>query len=102
MHAVASPTFVKRCTTLRGIKDDSSGADRRGLTAQRQLIGALDDEEHFFLAEMDVIGWAFAGFVPRHDDRNGAAGCFGGEEDPYLKAERLDRQCVFGRDDGGL
>ena len=30
-------------------EDDSAGTDRRGLTVNGQLIGALDDEQHLFL-----------------------------------------------------
>src|ERR1700757_1440806 len=101
MHAVVSPTFLKRCTTLRGMKGDSAGADGRGLITDRQLIGALDDEEHFLLAEMDVVGWAFARLVPGQDDRDGTAGGLGGEENLHVDSERLDRQRPFARDDHG-
>src|SRR5215510_14531036 len=37
-------------------EDDSARTDRRSLVTDGQLIGTLDDEEHLFLAEMDVIG----------------------------------------------
>src|SRR5262249_10167708 len=52
--------------------------------------------------EMDMVGRAFAGLVPRHDDRGGAAGGLGGEEHSHVEAERLDRQRLFGRNDSGL
>src|SRR5262249_14284757 len=62
----------------------------------------LDDEQNLFLFEMDMVGRAFAGLVPRHDDRGGAAGGLGGEEHSHVEAERLDRQRLFGRTDSGL
>ena len=43
-------------------KDDGAGASRRGLATDGQFIGALDDEEYFFLVEMDVVARAFTGF----------------------------------------
>src|SRR5262245_40890067 len=51
---------------------------------------------------MDMVGRAFAGLVPRHDDRGDAAGGLGGEEHSHVEAERLDRQRLFGRNDSGL
>src|SRR5262249_25681621 len=86
---------------VAGNEDDSSGANRRGLAADRQLIGTLDDEEHFLLAEMDVIGRAFAGFVPRHDDRDGSASRLGAEEYLHLVAEGLERLRLFRLNDDG-
>ena len=52
---------------------------------------SLDDEQNLFLFEMDMAGRAFAGLVPRHDDRGGAAGGLGGEEHIHVEAKRLDR-----------
>ena len=66
------------------------------------FMGALDDEEHFFLVEMDMVPRAFTGFDPPHEDRDSAAGGLGGEEYFHVEAERLDRQRLFARDDGGL
>src|SRR5215471_2992697 len=63
---------------------------------------ALDDEQNLFLFKMDMVGRAFARLVPRHNDRGGATGGLGGEEHMHVEAERLDRQRLFGRDDGGL
>jgi len=51
---------------------------------------------------MDMVGRAFAGLVPRYDDLGGAAGGLGGEEYVHVEAERLDRQRLFGRNDGWL
>ena len=51
---------------------------------------------------MDVVGWTFAGFVPPHEDRDGAAGGLAGEEYFNVKAEGLERQRLFGLDDDGL
>src|SRR5262245_59117300 len=59
-------------------ENNSARACRPRFAINRQFITALDDEENLFLVEMDVIGWAFTGFVPRHQDRDGAAGVFGG------------------------
>src|SRR5215510_8239009 len=53
---------------------DSAGGCRPRFAINRQFIAAVDDEEHLFLVEVDVVGRAFTGFVPRHQDRNGAAG----------------------------
>ena len=36
-------------------EDDGAGAGRRGLVTDGQFKGAFDDEEYFFLVEMDVI-----------------------------------------------
>ena len=83
-------------------EDDGAGADRRGLVTDGHLIGALDDEKYFFLVEMDVVGRAFTGFEPPHEDRDSAAGGLGGKEYFHVEAERLDRQCLFGLDDDGL
>src|SRR5437667_239551 len=80
-------------------EDDGAGADRGGPVTDGQLIGALDDEEHFFLVEMNVIRRAFTGFVPPHDDRDGAASGLGGEEYFHVEPEGLDRLRLFGRDD---
>src|SRR5215510_6715082 len=70
-------------------EDDSAQTDRRSLATDGQLIGALDDEEHLFLAEMDVVGRAFTGFVPRHEDRDGAAGGLSGKQYFHVEAEGL-------------
>jgi hypothetical protein len=70
--------------------------------ATERRHGALGNEEEFFLAEMDVVARAFAGFVPRHDDRDGATGGLSGEQDLHVEAEEFDRQCLFGRDNGRL
>jgi hypothetical protein len=78
------------------------GPGPRGLAIHGQLIGTLDDEEYFFLAEMDVVAGAFTGFEPRHEDRDGAAGGLSGEEHFHVEAERPDRQRLFGLDDDGL
>src|SRR5262249_11962658 len=83
-------------------EDDAAGTRLGGLIADGNLIEALDDEQNLFLFEMDMVGRAFAGLVPRHDDRGGAAGGLGGEEYIHVEAERLDRQRLFGRNDGGL
>ena len=50
----------------------------------------------------DVVGRAFTGFVPRHEDRDSAAGGLGGEKYFKVEAEGLQRQRLFGLDDGGL
>src|SRR5947209_5521616 len=102
MHAVVSPTFLKRCTTSRGMKTMAPGPTVEVWSPTGQLIGALEDEEHFFLPEMDVVGRALAGFVAPHEDRDGTTGGLGGEEDFHVEAEGLDRQRLFGLDDGGL
>jgi len=102
MRPVMPPTFLKRCTTLRGMKTMPPGTRLGGLTADGHLIEPLDDEQNFFLFEMDMVGRAFAGLVPGHDDRGGAAGGLGGEEHSHVEAERLDRQRLLGRDDSGL
>src|SRR5215831_20558187 len=73
-------------------EDDTARTDRRSLATDGQLIGALDDEEHLFLAEMDVVGRAFTGFVPRHEDRDGAAGGLSGKQYFHVEAEGLHRQ----------
>src|SRR5262245_29647310 len=39
-------------------EDDSTGTGRCGMATDDHLIGALDYEKHFFLAEMDVVGRA--------------------------------------------
>src|SRR5262249_22579123 len=83
-------------------EDDAAGTGLDGLTADGHLIQTLDDEQNLFLFEMDMGGRAFAGLVPRHDDRDRAAGGFGREEHIHVEAERLDRQGLLGRDDGGL
>src|SRR5262245_34026361 len=83
-------------------EDDADWTRLGGLIADGHLIEALDDEQNLFLFKMDMVGRAFAGLVPRHDDRGGAAGGLGGEEHIHVEAERLDRQCLFGRNDGGL
>src|SRR6185295_6557361 len=83
-------------------EDNGAGSGRRGLIADGQLISTLHDEEHFFLAEMNVVGRTFTRFVAPHDDREGAAGGFGGEEYLHVEAEWLDRERLFGLDDGGL
>src|SRR5262249_61818093 len=62
-------------------EDDGARAGRRGLVTDGQLTGTLEDEEHFLLVEMDVVGRAFTGFEVPQDDRDGAAGGLGGEED---------------------
>ena len=83
-------------------EDDGAGADRRGLVTDGHLIGALDDEEHFFPIKMDMVARAFTGFYVPHEDRDSAAGGLGGEEHFQVEAERLDRQRLFGLDDDGL
>jgi hypothetical protein len=83
-------------------EDEGAGAGRRGLAADGQFKGTFDDEEYFFLIEMDVISRAFAGFDPPHENRDSATGGLGGKEYFYVEAERLDRQRLFGLDDGGL
>src|SRR5215813_1237091 len=80
-------------------EDDAAGTRLGGLIAD---IEPLDDEQNLFLFEMDMVGRAFAGLVPRHDDRGDAAGGLGGEEHSHVEAERLDRQRLFGRNDSGL
>src|SRR5262245_41955745 len=50
-------------------EDDAAGTRLGGLIADGHLIEPLDDEQNLFLFEMDMVGWAFAGLVPRHDDR---------------------------------
>ena len=102
MRPVVSPTFLKRCTTLRGIKTDGAGPSRRGLATDSQFNGALDDEEHFFPIKMDMVARAFTGFYVPHEDRDSAAGGLGGKEYFQIEAERLDRKRLFGPDDGGL
>src|SRR5262245_56351758 len=72
-------------------EDDGAGAGRRGLAADGDFIGAFDDEEYFFLVEMDVISRALTGFDPSHEDRDSATGSFGGKEYFHVEAERLDR-----------
>src|SRR5262249_1261800 len=83
-------------------EDDAAGTGLGGLIADGHLIETLDDEQNLFLFEMDVVGWALAGLVPRHDNRGGAAGGLGSEEHIHVEAERFDRQRLFGRNDGGL
>ena len=83
-------------------EDDTAGADRRGLVTDGHLIGALDDEKYFFLVEMDVVGRTFTGFQPAHEHRDSPAGSLGGEENFQVEAEGLDRQRLFGLDDGGV
>ena len=102
MHPCRVADVLEAVHDVARDEDDGAGADRRGLVTDGQLIDALDDEEHFFLVEMDVVGWAFTGFVPSHDDRDGAAGGLGGEEYFHVEAEGLDRHRLFGLDDGGL
>ena len=85
-------------------EDNGAGAGRRGLATDGHLIGALDDEEHFFLIEMDVVAGAFTGFEPRHEDRDGAICGLAGKEYFHVEAEGLglDRRHVFGLYYGGL
>ena len=52
MHPVVSPTFLKRCTTFRGMKTMVPGPGE-ALAVHGQIIGTLDDEEYFFLVEME-------------------------------------------------
>jgi hypothetical protein len=66
-------------------EDDGAGAGRRGLATAGQFVGALDDEEYFFLVEMDVVARAFTGLEPPHEDRDSATGGLGGEE--YFQVE---------------
>src|SRR5262249_1845014 len=80
-------------------EDDAAGTGLGGLIGDGHLIEALDDEQNLFLFEMDMVGWAFAGLVPRHDDRGDAAGGLRGEEHIHVEAERLDRQRLFRRND---
>src|SRR5215471_13212625 len=83
-------------------EDDAAGTGLGGLIADGHLIEALNNEQNLLLFEMDMVGRAFAGLVPRHDDRGGTAGGLGGEEHSHVEAEWLDRQRLFGRNDGGL
>src|SRR6516225_11677514 len=83
-------------------EDDAAGTGCGGLIADGHLIEALDDEQKLFLFEMGMVGRAFAGLVPRRDDRGGAAGGLGSEQHVHVEAERLDRQRLFGRNDSGL
>src|SRR5262249_26138511 len=85
-------------------RDEYNGASacRIRFATDRQFIGALDDEEYLFLVEMAVVRRAFTGFVPSHQDRNGAAGGLGGEEYSHVEAKRLDGQRLFEVDNGGL
>src|SRR5262249_12518451 len=83
-------------------EDVAAGTSLGGLIGDGHLIEALDDEQNLFLFEMDMVGWAFAGLVPRQDDRGDAAGGLGGEEHIHVEAERLDRQRLFGRNDSGM
>ena len=53
-------------------EDDAARTGRGGLIPDGHLVEALDDEQKLFLLEMDMVGRAFAGLVPRHDDRRGA------------------------------
>jgi len=46
MRPVMPPTFLKRCTTLRGMKTMLPGP---ALVADGHLIEALDDEQNLFL-----------------------------------------------------
>src|SRR5262249_15640999 len=90
---------------IHAVARDEDDAARTGLgsiIADGHLIETLYDEQNLFLFVMDVVGRAFAGLVPRHDDRGGAAGGLGSEEHIHVEAERLDRQSLFGRNDGGL
>jgi len=71
-------------------KDDGAGPSRRGLATDSQFNGALDDEEHFFPIKMDMVARAFTGFYVPHEDRDSAAGGFGGKEYFQVEAEGLD------------
>src|SRR5262249_26142516 len=73
-------------------EDVAAGTSLGGLIGDGHLIEALDDEQNLFLFEMDMVGWAFAGLVPRQDDRGDAAGGLGGEEHIHVEAEMLERQ----------
>src|SRR5262249_19961328 len=59
-------------------------------------------EEDFIPIEMDVVGRAFAGFVPCHENLRDTARRFGTKEDLHVETEGFDRQRLFGSDDGGL
>ena len=83
-------------------EDDRPGSRGGGLVTDGQLIGALDDEEHLFLTEMDVVGRTFAGLVPPHEDRDGTAGGLRGEEHFEVEAEGFEGRCIFWFDDTGL
>src|SRR5262245_57439060 len=83
-------------------EDDGARTDRGGLVTDGQLIGTLDDEEHLFLAVMNVVRRAFTRFVPRHEHRNGTAGSLSGKQYFHVEAEGLHRQRLFGLDDDGL
>src|SRR5262245_38437662 len=83
-------------------EDDAAGTGLGGFIADGHLIETLDDEQNLFLFEMDMVGRSFAGLVPRHDDRGGAAGGLGREEHIHVETERLDRQRLFGGNDGRL
>jgi hypothetical protein len=50
-----------------------AGAADRGLAVDRQFVKTIDDKENFLLIEMHMVGWAFAGLVPCHDNGPGAA-----------------------------
>src|SRR5260370_745099 len=77
-------------------EDDAAGTRLGGLIADGHLIETLDDEQNLFLFEMDMIGRAFAGLVPRHDDRGGAAGGLGGEEHTSMSRPKglIDNACL--------
>ena len=102
MHPCRVADVLEAVHDVAWDEDDGAGAGRRGLATDGHLIGALDDEKYFFLVKMDVVGRAFTGFQPPHEDRDSAAGGLGGEEYFHVEAERLDRQRLFGLDDGGL
>src|SRR5262249_55326297 len=67
---------------------DGPGTGRRRVAIDGQFINPFEDEEYFFLVEMDVLGRAFARFVPYHENREGAASGLGGEEYFHIEAER--------------
>src|SRR5262249_35853641 len=81
-------------------ENDSARTGRRSLVTDGELIGALDDEEHFFLTEMNVVRRAFTRFVVRHEDRDSAAGGLSGKQYFHVEAEGLERRRLFGFDDG--
>src|SRR6516225_8727175 len=76
-------------------EDDAAGTGLGGLIADGHLIEALDDEQNLFLFEMDMGRRAFAGLVPRHDDRGGAAGASGGGSTSLSRPKGLiDNACL--------
>src|SRR5262249_39494021 len=82
-------------------EDKAAVPHRRGLIRDRHLVGASDDEEHFLLAEMDVIWRAFAGFVPGEEDGGCPATRLITQQHFHVEAEGFDLRCLLGRYDNG-